>query len=417
MLTGPQERFTSYKAISMYTLQNFIDFVNLRIGDSSGGTVDSALIVEYANEGLRRIRRKFDIPPSTRKKLYDVFNGVYKYAPPDGFKDLVNLNYQGTLPDDLNFERTTSNDFWRAYLDHNRFSTSSNGLNQTLLVRLIRPQLTNLQIQTCDTYNTDGTWLANTTTSDASNVRTDNLDFTEGTGSVSFDITVAQSVNDYAEIYNSTFSKKNLASPTVEKVGVVFTDVYLPTASITSALLRWGTDSSNYYVSTVTTQYDGTPFAIGWNTVGFDWVTATKVGTPTDSSIGYLLFRVAYPNTLTNQAGVKIDNIVCRERERLDLTYSSDYLVVDGITGTYKESFTSATDTSSYFVCAPAFTDWLGYHVLEQVFTYSIKDPDARALNQALMMECERDLISEHPSEKPPKTYAYMESDDLADYL
>lgn len=400
-----------------FTLQNLIDFVRRRVSDDSDGNADLPSIVEYANEGLRRNRRKFDMPPSEHKTLLDLFNGVYRYAPPAGYKDWTQITDLDRRPDGLNFERTTEPDFWRAYLNHNYVADSRDGMSRSLLISLNTPPLTNIQLDSCDTYNYDGTWTADTVASDAVNVATNKLDFLYGGGSVSFGIDVSQSANDYAMIYKTMASPKDLSADTIANIGVIFVDVYLPVSAITSMSFYWGSDNTNYYTRTVTAQWDGSPFVLGWNRVGFDWSQATSSGSPVNSAIAFLAFKVSYANTMTDQNGFKIDNIWIRQRKRVWFHWTSDYLVIDSTTLEPKEQFSSTTDTSSYFACDPAFVDWLGYHVLESVFTYLVKDADARALNSAYLKECEDKLIEMYPSNKPPITNSYMETDDLQDRL
>ena len=400
-----------------YKLSDLINFVNFRIQDISGGTVDPEMIAQYGNEALRRIRRKFDVPPSEHRVQMDIFNGVYRYSCPGGYKDWTQILDRGVRPDNLNFSRTTESDFWRAYVDgRNYVADSRDGNARTLLIGLNQPRMSNIQLDSFDTYNYDGTWTADAA-SDATNVRTDTLDFLYGSGSVAFDITVAQSVNNYARLTKTMAQPKDLSSPTLDKVGVMFLDVYLPTAAITSMTLNWGSDSSDYYTSTVTAQWDGTAFATGWNTLGFDWATASKTGSPVDTQIKYLAFRADYLNTLTDQVGIRLDNLWCRQRKHIWFNFVSDYLVTDGDTDVLKESFTSGTDTDSYVSLDPSFVDLLNYYTLDPIFTFAIKDVDARAFNENLLQETEKDLIERHPSNRPPVSYSYTDTDELSDYL
>ena len=394
-----------------YTLSNLISFVNYRIGDSSGGTVDSNLIAEYANEALRRMRRKFEIPPSTRRQEISLFKGVYRYGLPTGTKDVITITGQDDMPDDYNFERTSASDFWRAYLNHNRFSDERNGNSRDLLVRLTSPQLTDVQLSDCGSLTANGTWAI---LGDATNMRLDSQEYRSGSSSIAFDVTPSA---NYAGLTLTGMTAVDTSSTAIYQVGTAFLWVYLPSyTSFTTVTLRWGKDSSNYWSKTATTQYSGAALTTGWNQLGFDWASATKTGSPT-SAISYLQVRFDYPGTMTAQYAIRIDDIRMKEAKKVWLKTTSDYLVVDGTNGAFKEAFTSGTDNASYLACDSAFTDWIWYSVLESTFTYSIKDQDARALNQALLAECEKSLLETSPSEKPPISYAYIDTDDLADYL
>jgi hypothetical protein len=399
-----------------YTLQNFIDDVRRRVSDDSDGSADTPSIVSYLNEGLRRIRRKYDIPTSEEVSQLTVFNDIFSYAIPTGYKGYVRLSDQDRMNDLLNFKYTSDDDFWRNYPAGNKIAEARDGESRKILVNISDPQLSSILLNNCDTYNGNGTWTANTTTSDATGVATDHLQVWEGTGSVKFNIDVSQSASDYAEIYNSGLNAVDLSGDSVVGIGTLTCMVWLPSSTaFTGFTVRWGSSASVYYESTVTTQLDGAAFKQGWNTLGFSWATATTTGTPTDSAIDYLLFRATYAATMTDQTGLRVDAFYMRQPMMLDLHYSTDYLVIDGTTGSPKESFASSLDTSSYFSCDPSFTDWLLYHTLQNVFTYLVRDQMAYQLNDLRLQEAQQDLERRFPSKVPPLTYAYMDTDDIQD--
>jgi hypothetical protein len=395
-----------------YTLQNFLDDVQYRVNDASGGNADNVSVTNYLNEGLRRIRRKFDLPTSENVTQLKVFQGVYEYAPPTGFSEYIALNKQWTLDDDLNFKRVDEKEFWRNYNGDNMVSISRNKSNTTLLIAYQNDQLSNPTVNACDTYNGNGTFVAS---GDANTVASDTLYYREGSGSVKFNITTSTGT---AVLTNSDMSHVDLSGSSVAKVGMMTLYVYLPSATnYTSFTLRFGTDASNYYQSTVTTQINGGVFVEGWNTLGFDWSTATTTGTPTDSSIGYLQLSIALPLTMANQTGLRIDSFVMHQPLILNLHWVSDYLVVDGTTGALKETFASATDSSSYFLCPSEFTDWLLYHTLENVFMYLVRDSEARNLNSIRLQELEQELATSYPSRRELTSYSYIETDNFSDQL
>lgn len=393
-----------------YTLQNFLDDVSLRVNDASEGNADNPSVLNFLNEGLRRIRRKFDIPTSENVTQMRIYQGVYEYAPPTGFKDIVHLDDQWKLDDDTNFKRIDEKDFWRNYDKGNTISIARNKENVSLLIAYQDASLSNPQVHSCDTYDGNGTWTA---TGDANTVATDTLYLREGAGSVKFNVTTSTGT---AYLTNSGMTAVDLSGAAVAKNGMMTLYVYLPSATnYTSFTLRFGTDSSNYYESSVTTQINGGSFVVGWNTLGFDWSTATTTGTPTDSSIGYLRLAIALPLTMSNQTGLRIDDFKMHQPKVMNLHWSSDYLVVDGTTGAFKETFASTSDTTSYFACPSEFVDWLTYHTLENVFAYLVRDPEARGLNTQRLMECEQDLVFRHPSRRELPSYSYIETDSLAD--
>ena len=116
--------------------------------------------------------------------------------------------------------------------------------------------------------------------------------------------------------------------------------------------LRFGTDSSNYYSSgNITTNSEGNAFTNGWNLISTLWVNATTTGTPTNTDIAYV--RVTYNTTATANTGVKLNQIISRLGEIVEVLYYSKYMFRDASTGAFQETVTADTnlinlDTESF---------------------------------------------------------------------
>jgi len=403
-------------SIAPYTLSRLQDDVNKRIIDESGGTVTSGIITSYANEALRLVRRKWDIPSSKFISQLIVYQDVTTYAIPDGYKTFGALMLQEQINDPLSVRYVREDDFWRNFpINCVIVSDRRNGTDRSLLVNLNGAlRLDSYLLNSCDTYNGNGTWTANTATSDAANVATDTLFYREGSGSVRFDIVVGQSGNDYAEIYNSTMTAVDMNNPSVKDIGTFFVWVYLPSATnYTSFTARWGSSTSDYYENTVTTQFSGNAFVQGWNLLGFDWTSATTTGTPNDQAIDYSLFRATYPSGFSSQTGLRVDWFVMREKRITDLHYYSDNLVIDGSTSLPKDTFESATDTSSYLNVDPAFVDWILYDTMESIYTNAIVSPGGQAFYAGRKADCENDICRRFPTLSTGQITNYMESPEL----
>lgn len=403
-------------AIAPYTLSRLQDDVNKRIVDESGGTVTTAIITSYANEALRLVRRKWDIPSSKYVSQLIVYQDVTTYPIPDGYKTFGGLMLQEKLNDPFSVRYVREDDFWRNFpIGSVIVSDRRNGVDRSLLVNLNGSlRLNSYLLNSCDTYNGNGTWTANTASSDASGVATDTLFYRQGSGSVRFNITVGQSGNDYAEIYNSGMTAVNMSDPSVKSIGTFFVWVYLPSSTnYTSFTARWGSSTSDYYESTVTTQFSGNAFVQGWNLLGFDWTSATTTGTPDDTAIDYALFRATYPSDFTSQTGLRVDWFVMREKCITDLHYYSDNLVIDGTTLQPKDTFESATDTNSYLNVDPAFVDWILYDTMESIYTNAIVSPNGQAFYASRKADCENDLCRRFPTLSTGQITNYMETPDL----
>ena len=198
-------------------------------------------------------------------------------------------------------------------------------------------------IATFDSTTADGgTWVADTTTSDASNLTVDSINMTSGTGCLTYDITVAQSGNNRATISNSALSSKNLTQHL--NVSTWTVDVYNPLVTyLTSYTLYWGSDSSNYWSVTVTTDANGNAFANGSMTLAFNWANATKTGTPDVTAIDYIRFDENYSASQANSVAHRIDNLRICHPERLVFYYLSNKIGTNS-GGTPLYAFTSTTD-------------------------------------------------------------------------
>lgn len=254
--------------------------------------------------------RIFDVRPQVRTNN---LNGVAQ---------LFSQNFDRTKT--LILGGTTVNAQWNTYVKSLRIAYN----NQPVTV-----------LNTCDTFDSNGTWTAGTNVSD---VATDNLNFVEGSGSVKFVL----AGDGYIE--NSTMASVDMT--TLQPEGSLYHWVWMPTGSeFNSVTLRWGSSASDYWEATATLAQDGTAFQNGWNLLAFTW-PSSDTGTPDVSDVTYL--RVTFDVTAA-QNPVRIDAINSSLGTEFLIGYYSKYLFRDAITGAFQETVTSDTnllnlDTDSY---------------------------------------------------------------------
>jgi hypothetical protein len=131
-----------------------------------------------------------------------------------------------------------------------------------------------------------------------------------GTFSLTFNIVVATTANDYA-----TITKSTLASDISLAKGYLGFWVFVPTGfntDLTNVKIRLGSDSANYYEWTLGAVTENTSQFIKLN-----FSDATETGTVDDTSITYARLRIAYASGYTDKAGIRIDDLQ---------SYSSTYL-------------------------------------------------------------------------------------------
>lgn len=166
---------------------------------------------------------------------------------------------------------------------------------------------------------------------DATNLTTNTVYYTYPSASLQFDLD-GSTTSGYIE--NSTIQETDLSQQA--NVARLFLDVYFQDASeINSVSIRWGNDSSNYFSATATSPFDQSSFVNGWNTVGFNWQTATETGTVDSSSIEYVRVTINYDgDALTD---IYVDNLRSILGVIYDVQYYSNYIYQDAVTGELKE--------------------------------------------------------------------------------
>lgn len=191
-----------------------------------------------------------------------------------------------------------------------------------------------------------GTWEADTTTSDATNLDIQSSDFTEGGSAFTFDIDVSQSVNNRATIINSSFTTGDL---TDDRDITSWLLDFKPTTitNITSVTFYWGSSSSDYFSVTQTTDMNSNAFITDWNTLEFEWAGAIVTGSPDVENIDYFRIDINYSSGQTDATSFKLDNLRLVRPEKLKFYYTSWTLGTNS-GGTNLTKYTATTDIPYY---------------------------------------------------------------------
>lgn len=220
----------------------------------------------------------------------------------------------------------------------------------------------------CDTYNGNGTWTADETTSDATNVTTDDNEYEIGTGSVNFDIDVSQSANNRATIYIDDMAAVDLTDD--EDLSSFIFRAYIPDVTyISSFTVYWGSSSSAYWTGSATADAYGVAFANGWNRIKVDWADTTQVGSPDVSAIDYIRIDVNYSASQGDDTDFRIDDITMARPEKLTLHYRTWYLGTNS-SGTYLTEYTATGDIPFY----SGIYDSIKNYVAHQAASYVLSD-------------------------------------------
>lgn len=184
----------------------------------------------------------------------------------------------------------------------------------------------------------NGTWSAS---EDASNLTETDVKVLEQSASLIFDIDVSQSANNYAVISVSDMDAKDLSD--YNGLGRIQFWIYLPSVdNFTSIEVMWGSDSSNYWSASATSQADGTSLRAGWNYIEVDWANATQTGTVDNENIDYLAVKLNYTSSYTDQTGVVVEQLKMYLPLPMELFYYTYYLSQDS-SGNFQEELTTTS--------------------------------------------------------------------------
>ena len=301
-----------------------------------GTTLNS---IQGVNQVIQRASSQllFDLDAMETKRTVQlaspIYDKIYDYALPVDVKGekIIDLKPQvnRTVQDNYSQAYNTAFDIAKGYTTGGQFSIEYNQGVKT--IRINSPfNSTGITINQSDSITGNGVW----SVSGLSNLQEDNLQYVSSSSSLSADL-VTPTLTGYFE--NSTMTAVDLTDHELQ--GQVFVYVYLPTASaITSVSLAWGSSNANYWTGTKTLDYYGNAFQNGWNLIGVNWSTATKVGTPDVTLVNYA--KVTILANTTNQYGIRMDNIVSQLGVLMNLEYYSKYMFRDAITGAFQESIT-----------------------------------------------------------------------------
>lgn len=324
-------------------LSTYITEIGRGIREKTGGIVDSNDITDSLNRGIADLHHRFNVYATKNKTFLEVFEGVLEYGVESDFGYPAML-HDPTSPE-LDVDVKGVKEF-RELQRSGRWMLSVDSVldNRFLLVKV--PGGTTTLVHGCDSLTSNGTWVADTADSDATNLTLDQLNFREGSGSFNFDVDVSQSGNDYAAIKNTTLTAIDLSS--MEDLATVFLNVFIPDATnVTSILMRWGSSESNYWENSVTGAFNGTNILSGWNECGIPWGGATETGTPDSTAITYLYVRVVYSASQADDTDFRVDNIRFATPKIYDFDYFSTSFVKTSA-GAY-QTFFSATDDQTLF--------------------------------------------------------------------
>lgn len=158
-------------------------------------------------------------------------------------------------------------------------------------------------IHDCDTLAGNGAWGV---TDDGAGLALDSTTQKRGAGAVKWNVIVATSANNYANLTNSTFTAVDISSA---KTYLKFW-FYVPTGAktnLTNIVFKIGSGAGNYYSWTLLPAdlTEGT-----WSYIQLLFSAGTVTGAPVDTAINYFQVTINYTGAYTDKSGWEIDGIM-----------------------------------------------------------------------------------------------------------
>ena len=373
-----------------------------RVRDKTDGTIESADQTDLFNRAIDKLKSFHEFPGTKQRADIDVFDSVNEYATPTGYKSIIDFRSENN---NVDWGVRTSREFWHDIPVEGNIVADDNYNETKILLINRRTDKGNIQVNNCDSLTANGTWAVDATT-DATNLTADAAEKKDSSASLNFDIDVSASVTDTAAIQNSDMTAINLSGH--EDKSTIFAWAFLPdVTNITSLDLRWGSSTSDYWSTTVTTAFNGTDFKAGWNRVGFAWDGATETGTPDSSAIDFNRYNITFAAAQGDDTDFRLDDIRSIMPERVTLNYYSTNFVKDA-DGSYETEFNDDDDTT---ILENFQDEILLYAALEEAFEILREFDDAARANNKFVQLLSQ-TMNDKPSEKtkPTDSYYYMAS-------
>lgn len=292
------------------------------------------------NQGVREVLADLDLLTARRRApmVPGLFNGIFEYAVPSDLKGYSVISIQN--------QKWTKSKFWslvpyEQFLrrqDINTIAISDyDGIRKLLAnCEVVDNKITLANLDTLASGG--GTWVAY---GDAENVAVGSDNYVEGMAGLKFDISSAGGTT--AGIVNLTLNQTDLSTFFLGDGNAVVWTYITSSTNLTNFIIRVGSDDSNYYTKTVTSQSDGTAFVNGWNILNFSLSTFTTVGTPVITATDYCALFMTKASGKVSEVGYRFDSLTFRRGEINNLYYNSGY-GWQSSTGVYKPNSTTSSD-------------------------------------------------------------------------
>jgi hypothetical protein len=328
-----------------------------RVASMVSGTLQDADINTLLNKTATELWGEVDIRSSKRKSALspNLFEDIYQYTCPTDLKgqkviDVAPQTDRGRFD---NWRLVTPEEFDRIKQDQRTdvadepFKVKrSNWIGENLVAvsdyDFVRKLLLSRPVDDTETVISAMESTTNwSEVGDADSIAVDSSNYVRGSACLKWNIDAGGTTT--AGISNSSLDAVDITDYLSE--GSVFVWVYIvSTTNLTNFILRLGSDSSNYYSITVTTNNEGTSFYAGWNLLRFPMSSKSTTGTPDYENIDYVSLYMTKTAGKVSENGYRFDHLVIKLGKHYDVIFYSLY-PWQSSSGTYLEESTADTDS------------------------------------------------------------------------
>lgn len=377
----------------MVTVANLITNLDTYLGDSSTDRISQAERFQALTESVSWLQEELGNEHMVDTYTVNYLQSVNAYKVTTGLADLLvgaDLRRERDQHDQ-SFARKSPRDIWEEIGQRKRDPSWAieRKDGDAYLVINFEGEHDPTILSSMDTLTSGGgTWVVDSSSSDATNLTADVNEKKQGSGSLNFDIDVSQTANNYATIYVPDSTSRDLSS--LEDLGSFIFWVYIPDKTYTTSFtLFWSDETSvipstksKYWSATVTTDINGNSFVDGWNQVKIDWQDATKTGSPDSSAIVYYEIRMTYGASQGDDTDFRYDHFRIVQPETLTFHYVS-WNVGQNNSGTDITAFSATNDVPFFSGRYDQYNYAVAHKAASILYYSSLRLPEQGAIEDA----------------------------------
>lgn len=299
------------------------------------------------NAGVKRVWSEIDLRSSKRlSSIVQLFDDVYDYFCPADLKDeaLCDIVPQVNRSPSFSVNLVGAAEFdQRKSFEKNLVAFNDHDLIRKLRVAVVSDTLS-LVISNLDSLTAGSETTNWTTVGDATNLRVDNQNFVEGSGSLMFDISGSTGT---AGIQNTNLNTFDLSQYT--NLGSVFAYAYLSNiANVTNFIMVITDTNGKTTTMTVTMTNEGAAFYQGWQLLNFNLSGATVQSGFLSTSCQQMQIYMTESGSKSDQTQFRFDIIMAADGTLNNVLYYSKFPWLDASTSAYKNESSANGD---FIVC------------------------------------------------------------------